>query len=210
MWNAEGGMRTHHAEEGRSRVISIGKTRPVEVLPVGAALLATLTAALLAALTATLLSTLRTVTLVTLLALRLVIAGALFGALSALLLLVALPLLIVGVPVRILVVHICSSRESAEGSRMQSPIQNTKLTDNSRCPTLSRHAPAVSVLGIQVFTRDFRGKPRRARARGDGRRMVRRRSQRTRGMRTNGLVRRIYNSDDDDGPALQEAIAGAA
>jgi hypothetical protein len=74
-------------------------------------------AALLAALTATLLAALRTIALVALLALILVAAGALFRALSTLLLLVALLiaalLLIAGVLVRVLVIHICSSRESA-------------------------------------------------------------------------------------------------
>jgi len=112
--NAECGTQKqeHHAEEGRSRVISIGKKScRVEVLPIRAALLAALSAALLAAL--------RTIALVALLALILVAAGALFRALSTLLLLVALllvaalPLLIAGVLVRVLVIHICSSRESA-------------------------------------------------------------------------------------------------
>jgi hypothetical protein len=127
--NAECGTQKqeHHAEEGRSRVISIGKKScRVEVLPIRAALLAALSAALLAAL--------RTIALVALLALILVAAGALFRALPTLLLLVALllvalllvaalPLLIAGVLVRVLVIHICSSRESAERCRMQACVQ---------------------------------------------------------------------------------------
>ena len=67
--------------------------------------------------------------LVALLALILVAAGALLRALSTLLLLVALLLfatlliLIAGVLVRVLVIHICSSRESAERCRMQACVQ---------------------------------------------------------------------------------------
>jgi hypothetical protein len=97
-------------------VISIGKKScRVEVLPIRAALLAALSAALLAAL--------RTIALVALLALILVAAGALFRALPTLLLVAALPLLIAGVLVRVLVIHICSSRESAERCRMQACVQ---------------------------------------------------------------------------------------
>jgi hypothetical protein len=90
------------------------------VLPVAAALLAALTAALLTAA----LGTTALIPLVSLLALVpiLVVAGALFGALSTLLRVAALLLLIAGILVRILVVHICSSRESAVGCRMQARI----------------------------------------------------------------------------------------
>jgi len=103
--------RSGSRERGRSRVMSIEDDYRVVVLPVRAALLAALTATLLAAL--------RTIALVALLALILVAAGALFRTLSTLLLLVALlliaalPLLIAGVLVRVLVIHVCSSRESA-------------------------------------------------------------------------------------------------
>jgi len=110
MWSAECGLRGH-AKEAGPRVISIGNAYRVVLLPVRAALLAALTATLLAAL--------RTIALVALLALILVAAGALLRALSTLLLLVALLLfatlliLIAGVLVRVLVIHVCSSRESA-------------------------------------------------------------------------------------------------
>src|SRR5689334_14582230 len=116
MRNTEGGMRNAECgngitRKGRPPARDIDRKRSrVVVLPVRAALLAALTATLLAAL--------RTIALVALLALILVAAGALLGALSTLLLFVALLLiatllLIAGVLVRVLVIHICSSRESA-------------------------------------------------------------------------------------------------
>src|SRR5207244_569568 len=68
----------------------------------------------------------------------------------------------------------------------------------------------LSFLGFQVFTRSSAQQPRNARARNPFDLLGTVRAQRTRSMRPAPIARRIYDSDDDDGPVVQEELVVAA